>query len=706
MKKMNPSQLVRTLSLGLSVTGILWLILGALPLTDNFLVHSKHFGLFVMAILFVLLFMSLSLIRKKMELATTPLLLPLMIFGGVTLASTLFTQPYPIEALLGMGGVYLASVLIAIFGGSLLPKKSDYALISGLAVAAVLVTILSIAQLVGFGPSHLLNSIFNIDLIHTLAFVLTGSVLIALQLLLAALVGIGFVTYKSKKITKLHAFLIPVLLIGVGLFIWAMLPGNQSSLVLPNPLASWSVALDSIRSPRAAILGNGPESYVNAYRSFKPLWINDQANWDIDFSSASNTPLTLLSTMGFAGVLAWLFLAYRVLIAFKKGEVATKPLAVVILFLFLTQLFLPANAVVVGVIALLMTGLIAGNRDAHASVEFKALAFHLHPPKSRVTLPSFSKEPAPILMYLNLILLTVMVGVLGYTTLRAYYAHNLSLQANQAATNNDGIALYTLRQRAVAANPYLDSLRRDYAIANLLVASALANKTDITDQEKEQVSALLQQAVQEARAATVLDPDDSLNWQVLAQVYQNLIGVAEDAENWTVQAYVRAIETNPTNPALRIALANVFMNQDQNQQAIGILQQAAQIKNNFPNTFYNLAVALQRSGDLVAAKQAFQAVLALLPEQSEDYNLVTKALEELEVEIAKMPAASPTPSTNRTETNPQPNVPSITDQTINQPGESPLSPELAPVTLPESSSETIQTETSPTPTGTAPVDSP
>lgn len=690
MQKPQAHLLIRNLGLGLSIFGIFWLTLGALPLTDNFMVHSKHFGLFLITMAFVVLFGILALTRKKMELATTPLLTPLLVFGAVVLASTLFTQPYPIEALLGMGGVYLASVLIAIFGGSLLPKKSVNWLVGGIAVTGVVLTIVTIAQLLGFGPSHLLNAIFGIQLIHTLAFVLTGSALVALQLLLTALIGIGFLTYTTKKISKLHAFLTPVLLIGVGLFVWAMLPSSQTPLVLPNTLASWSVALDSIRSPRSALIGNGPESYLNAYRNFKPLWVNGQTNWEADFTSASNTPLTLISTMGFAGLLAWLLLLYRTFRVYKKGEQPSRALSAMVLFLLLLQFIFPANAVMVGVIAFLITGLIACNRDAHASIEFKALAFHLHPPKGRVSLPSIHKEPAPVLMYLNLALLLVMVGVLGYTTLRAYSAHVFAQQANRAAEANDGVGLYTLRQKAVTANPYLDSLRRDYAIANLLIASALANKADITDQEKEQVSALLQQAVQEARAATVLDPSDTLNWQVLAQVYQNLIGVAEDADQWTVQAYVKAIENNPTNPAIRIALANVFMNQEQFDQAIGVLQQAKQIKSDFPNTFYNLAIAFQRKGDLDSAKQAFEAVLKLLPDQSEDRVTVAKALEELETEIAKQPATTEKTGES-TDAGAQTSVPSITDQTINQPGESPVAHERTPLSLPELNNETAPT---------------
>ncbi len=682
--------MIRHMGLGLSMFGIFWLTLGALPLTDNFLVHSKNFGLFVIAIVFVVLFITLALVRKKLELATTPLLSPLMLFGGVVIASSLFTQPYPVEALLGIGGVYLASILIAVFGGSLLPKKNVGWLVSGVAIAGVVLTIVTIAQMLGFGPSQLLNAIFGIQLVNSLAFILTGSALIALQLLIAALIGIGFLTFINKKVSKLHAFLTPVLLIGVGLFVWAMLPSSQTPLVLPNPLASWSVTLDSIRSPRSALIGNGPESYLNAYRNFKPLWINAETNWEADFTSASNTPLTLLSTMGFAGVLAWLFLLYRTFRVYQKGEAPSRALSAMILFLLAIQFIFPANVVLIGIIALITTGLIASNRDAHASIEFKALAFHLHPPKRRISLPTWHKEPAPVLMYLNLILLLIMVGVLGYTTVRAYSAHIYAQQANRAAEANDGVGLYTLRQKAVAANPYLDSLRRDYAIANLLVASALANKADITAQEKEQVSTLLQQAVQEARAATVLDPSDTLNWQVLAQVYQNLIGIAEDADEWAVQAYVRAIETNPTNPAIRIALANIFMNQEQFEQAIGILQQAVQIKNDFPNTFYNLAIAFQRKNDLASAKQAFEAVLQLLPEQSEDRITVAKALEELEAEIAKRPATQ-TETGEGVEASAPSGVPSITDQTIGQPGESPVIPERTPLSLPS-----LEEESSPT----------
>lgn len=677
----NTTHLIRTITLGITVVVLALLILAVVPMTDNFVIQSKHFLLFFSTIVFGALFLVFTVVRKRMEFATTPLILPLLLLGLSILASIFFTQPYPVEGLLGMGGVLLVSVLIPLLVGSLLPKKGSAVLIYTLAISAILLTLFSALQLVGYGPAQFINQFFGTQLPTTLLFNLAGAPLIALQVMLIAIVAVGATVFTDRKISKPNAFLIPLLIIGVGLFAWSMLPNGQAGLTLPDPVASWSVALDSVRSPRSALIGNGPESYANNYRMYKPIWMNSRDTWTAVFSSASNAPLTLIVTLGFVGLVFWLFLLVRIIRLTKKGEKSSRPIMITLTFVYLMLLFLPLNPVIIGIAALLTAAAIATNRDMYPIVELRAFSLHKHPARGKLSIPGPAGKSTSAMVYASVGILGVLLVVGTYFLGRAYYAQMLAKQALTAAVDNDGLRLYNLRQQAVAANPYLDTLRRDYALTNLVVASALANNADLSEADKQNVSDLLQQAIREARAAAVLDPGDSTNWQVLAQIYQNMIGVAQDADSWTVQSYLQAIQTNPSDPNLRIALGGVFLSQDQLDQAIGVFQQATQVKADYPNTYYNLAVALRRAGQLAQAEAAYQEVLRLLPSDSPDYATANQELEALQKEIADQPAA---PTEGETDQAGRLTTPSITDQTLDQAGQSPLSRQSAPaVDLPQ-----------------------
>jgi len=254
----------------------------------------------------------------------------------------------------------------------------------------------------------------------------------------------------------------------------------------------------------------------------------------------------------------------------------------------------------------------------------------------------------------------------SYHLVRAYRSQTLLLAADRAIQKSEAVGVYEQQQQAVNLNPYLDINRRAYALTNVMIAGALANKTDITDQEKEQINVLLQQAVREARAATVLDPSDSQNWQVLASVYSNMIGVAQDADQWAVQAYVNAIQTYPTDPNLRIGLGGVLLATKQLDQAISVFAQAVSVKPDFANSQYNLAVALRQAGRLEESKNSYQQTLALVDSSSEDFIKLTKEIESLDKEIEKMPKKAS--DKESTQTNQKGELPvqtnSITEQQI------------------------------------------
>jgi len=680
------------ISLALMVTLLVGIGLVVIPATDSFVSDTKAFLLLFGAIAIALLYVTKAVIHKGFQLVSSPVLLPTLIFGLLVGLSAFVAKPYPVEELLGVGGSWLAWMIIILIGGALLPKNANKVITWALSGSAVGLTILSGLQLVGFGPAQALSQVIGTTIDSSLAFNLAGSPLLALQLLGIAGAGlVGSILVKRFK-SPVQLVMLAIVVVGIVLNLWAIRPNGPSPVLLPSVTASWSVMLDSIRSPKTALIGSGPSSYNNMYRLYKPLFVNDTEQWSVVFNTATNTPLTLLSTVGILGFLAWALVTYQMLREVRHEWKHQLPTGLALLTTIVLFIFLPSNTLLIAIQAILFVALLAGSQSRQK--------FHLTALIDKVVLNPMNfgvegmsnERKAPALpVYALAVVFAISLFLSLYGVGRAYYSLVLARQASIASVNNDALGLYNSQQEAVRTLPYLDILRRGYAITNLLIASGLAENQELTDEQREQISALLQQAVSEARAAVYLDPEDSANWQVLAQVYQNLIGVAEDAPQWTTQTYVSAIQTFPTDPQLRISLGGVLMNAEQYGEALGVFQQALQIKPDFANTYYNLAQALIGLERYTEAKQQYEVVLDLLDPTSEDFTRATQELEELQKIIDELPAQpeAPTETTEAETTTPtllnqQLNTPAA--QAVQQPGEQSLE-ELAPQAPTETEAE-------------------
>jgi cytochrome c-type biogenesis protein CcmH/NrfG len=619
----------------LALTFLLPLIV--VPLTNNFIVHTKLFLVFAAAILTAGFFLYHSFKNRGWRIVVSPLTLPLVLFGAATLASTLFTQNYPVENLLGYGGIYLCLAAIPLLGGALGEKRSVRWLVPTLAVSASILSITTLLQLLGYGPSHLVNMLTSFELEHNLLFNLAGSSLVAAQFIAIALVGVVVDIIKHKKISILHTMTVPLLVLGLALHLWSLLPGQEGQVVFTPLSASWSVALDSMRAPKSALIGHGPEAYTNIFSRYRPTWLNSTDYWQINFGSGSNLPFTLIVQMGILGLAAWFFLAFKVL--FNKNKAMNfkdSPITWMLATTFIIQLLLPPNIVLLGLQALLLLFWTMEFAQDFSIVKLKALSASTDGGRATGLQSTAAHSQTNYwitlgttgLMFAGLLFATYLTG-------RAWASYHQQYLANQGYLENDAIQVYDHQRQAVVLNPYLDTHRRTYALTNLQIALALSNKADITEQEQEQVSQLVSQAVREGRAATTIDPLDSRNWVVLAQIYQELVGSAEGADQWAVSAYVEAISNDPSNPLLRLQLGHLLLGQEEFQQAANLYQQATNLKPDLAAGYFHLGNALVKTQQLEQAQQAWKQALILLEAGTEDYQIVEEALAQLEEQIEK-----------------------------------------------------------------------
>jgi cytochrome c-type biogenesis protein CcmH/NrfG len=581
----------------LALTALLPLLI--LPLGEAYAAQTKQF-LALSITLVVLTLMGIKLLIKKTStLVISPFTPILAVFAAVIAASIFFTNSYPTDNLLGFGGIYLSLILIAWLGKGLVTDNFAQIFIKVLGISSMVMSLLSALQFFGY----------------KLSWIYAESPIVAAQFLGIALVGYSSLIIinlkKSKKTTLLTWIAAVAIAAGFGLNLYSSLPNQPLAPTLPSLTASWSVALDVLRLPKTAILGVGPNNYHLAYARFKPAWLNQTKLWNTQFTQGYNLPLTLLVSTGVLGLVSWILLVLQILKQVKYNPaLRSSPLTWMLLALLATQLVLPPF-----ISLLVLFGLVLSAWLSLPAHKFKQKKYH-----------------QLVIQVLGVILLiTTIFGSYGLG--RATIADYKFFRANQAGQDSQMVEMYQLQQQAVSLNPYLASYRRRYALTNLSLATALANKTELTSEEQSSMLQLIQQSIRESQAAATLQPADVRNWQVLAQIYNNLANTITGADQWAVNSYVQAIQASPTNPDLRIALGNIFYSVDQFEQAEQLFAQAISLKPDHANAHYNLANALAKQDKLEAAVISYENVLVLVEPDSEDYRVAAAELAAIRSEL-------------------------------------------------------------------------
>jgi tetratricopeptide (TPR) repeat protein len=242
-----------------------------------------------------------------------------------------------------------------------------------------------------------------------------------------------------------------------------------------------------------------------------------------------------------------------------------------------------------------------------------------------------------------------------YFISRAYAAEFYFNQSLVALNQNQGTQTYNLMIKSIGLNPYRESFRLNYSQVNLALANAIASKTDITDQDRQNISALVQQSIREAKTAVSLNPTSANNWSNLAFIYRRLINFAEGADQWSITAYQQAINLDPFNPQLRLSLGGVYYSLQNWDEALRQFEISVQIKPDFANGYYNLSAVYREKGDFAKAANAMETALTLVPADSQDYQKAQEELTALKKKLGeKAEKAAETPSESLAQPEPAP----------------------------------------------------
>ncbi len=497
---------------------------------------------------------------------------------------------------------------------------------------------------------------------------LLGSVnsVVALFLVYAMVV---FATKPQQLKRSFALFAVPVVVTVVTLM-FAYVPSMPLHGVATNfpreiqlPFGvSWKISASSFRD--APFVGTGPSTYLFNFTSYKPLEFNTLSYWNFSFDSAYNEFLQVLGTLGILGFVALLVLSLVVLVNSKRNMVVNKEVdhAQVDGVYEDAGVMLPALAIsAITSVVLLFTHATTLVSFVVTMFVFAALMMSQRVIRSKVMLLSMGLKAStgdnrqfdlfPVIVFIVFLFGAVPALVTVYNVVAADYYHRQAL----TQANKNGTLTYQNLQKAESLNPYIDLYRVDMAQTNFALANALAAqkgpskenpKGSLTDQDRKTIQTLLSQAINESRASVALSPRSSRNWEVLASIYRNISGVAQNALVYSLDSYGRAIQRDPLNPTLRINVGGIYYTVKNYDNAIRFFSDAANLKPDYANAYFNLAIALREKGDFVNAKAVSEQTVRLLSKNpnTPDYKVAKKLDEELQAKVANGQKATATAS--------------------------------------------------------------
>lgn len=515
-------------------------------------------------------------------------------------------------------------------------------------------------------------------LVLSRSFSLTGSLMAEVALMLFLVFENGRILVKSKKTAQPSRNIFKMA--EVALFFLALSLGVYKmvkfSWVHLDYKTSWLIAADTFKN--APLFGAGIGNFLQAFNLFRPNTYNLLANWNQRFVISSSGFLHYWTELG----LVFLLLSFLFLNKVIK-QPKTNPIYWSLLLLVVINMLLPPSLVTLWLLTLYMSHKFTSVKSVQARFVVGEQLFNVVPLLTAV------------------LTFTVVIGGFYISTkkliARVYLKNSLV-----AASKNDGSATYNLQIKAIAADPNWAESRRLYSQTNIGLAQSLSQQEDLSDEDKEKISLLMQQSIREAKNAVNLDSASTIYWTNLGDIYKNLAGSVEGAADYAVQSYQQAAILDPADPIIRMDLGSLYFAATQYENAERVFEEAVVRKNNYANAWYNWAHAAKKLNKLADAVQRLSQAVSLVPIDSGDYESANGELlawkQELDEAIKRaqqsQQQSQPKPAETLTQPEPLPTV--SQEEVVNIPADD-LQPPAIPTVEPtepavEPTQEALPTE--------------
>lgn len=599
-----------------------------LPITAEIFLLNKFYLVTIFASLSLLSWCIYLLTQNKLGVTISPSLLPLFLLILVHLISTFWLSPSRHQSLFGLTSLFSALFIIYLTTTS---SQKTLQLPKSLAHISILsVTLLNLFSLLHY--FDITKSIIDSNLLNDRLFNPAGGAIPALFLTLPILIGTLTYTLRLKNWPQRSLFFLAgiIMISGSVINISLLLPKNGvgSFAFLPYR-ASWSITVDIFKYWGTALFGTGPETYLSAFTRLRPSYLNlSDTLWNLRFTESSSFLLTLITTSGILGGLAFIFAFLKPVfsvIQISKQESDT-PLIYfylsTLVALVITFFLLPVGIISLSYGVLLLSGTaILIKHFGHPSSKEYSLSLAASTESSIFT--------TTFLPWLTTVFSITLVALYWFFAFPTYKASVLIKQAS-LLISSDVTGSFLKQQNASTTDPYNPNYQIILSQTYQNVAKYYLNKENISEEDKKNAIETMQRAIDAGRQAAKLDPFNVTVWENLANVYSSFIGIADGSSNLALSHLAQAVSLDPTNPRLRLQMGLLYYNLGDVDQAIKLMNQTIDLKQNWNLPYVNLSVIYKTRQDYPRSLQFLQAAQSYTDTKSEDYTKIQEEIRALE----------------------------------------------------------------------------
>lgn len=667
-----PAGIISSIATILTATVFLLFPIFFLTITTDYFTFPKQILIVGASLALLILFGVKAIAEKKVTILMNPLNLPVLLFSGVLILSTVFSLS-PLDSLLQSIPVILLAVFF-LTTINFVQDRSSFAIVATcLIIGSVASTILSILAnfniyVLPFEATK--NTAFNT---HG-SPIQYGAFILPILILCAASLFNIFKKQKVKGLTKHYSNMLQLIAgiifaVGLGIVVFQIFKAPQKPILLPYnhgfQVAFAAISQDAQRTAQSLLLGSGYGTFSMDFTRFISPAFNSYPFWNLTFAFSSSYILELLATTGILGIFAFAFIFANFI---RSKASPSNPLFLSTLAVFILTLLIPFSYSMVFLLFALLS-LFVAHRGIENAKGFETITLNIVTlQQGLISLNDEHSKKNKGGLFLPVVVFLIALAVAAYVLFYAAGAGATPRKGFVALTNSDikfarsfsqtalqsGTETYNLQTQAINEYPYRSDYYRLFSQINLALAANIVSaqgSTQPTQEVQNNIIGLLQQSINSARQAVTLSQYSSLNWQNLGQIYRNLIGVGENAEQFAIDSYGQAILLNPANPGLRIELGGIFYQLQQWEQAQNQFTIAIQNKQDYANAYYNLGHVFEQKNDFQNALVQYQAVRQLVANDKPNLEVINKEIKALQDKIGNQnqeQASTKQPTTDTT----------------------------------------------------------
>ena len=356
-----------------------------------------------------------------------------------------------------------------------------------------------------------------------------------------------------------------------------------------------------------ALVGIGPNKFVDAWRLHRDSSLNDTVFWNTDFVAGSSYLTTVFATSGGLVAILWLvflgsifYIGYRMFMEQNRHDpfwhfIATSSFLGSVFLWLIALLYVPGPLILI--LAALCTGVMLTSYCNICTVP----VLHFDSTQNR-------QATAVLITAVLLILLGTVSGAYALTShYNATYTFNSAFLADTTEESNQRI------EQAFAIHAHAQ-FARQRALNAITEINELIQVPEPDEQVQEAFQSALVSGVSAAQQATRRDPSDAQNWAVRSAVFSALTGAGiEGAAERAYQAIEEAQRLYPTNPEYYALEAQIAFRANDIERARSAIEASLQRKSDYLAGLSLLAEIEIVDGDISTAQSAVQEMIRLQP---------------------------------------------------------------------------------------------